>query len=89
MRSDELIRLAHDRANFTKDAGNCMKDLYYGFKTVDQLAIPIAICLELLCPVSEEIKDGIGGVAILEGLCRGMRSEVYACLIGIVGQGSI
>ena len=61
-----------------------MKDLYYGFKTVDQFAIPIAICLELLCPVSKEIKDGIGGVAILEGLCRGMCNEVYASLFGIV-----
>ena len=42
-----------------------MKDLYYGFKRVDQLAIPIAIFLELLCFVSEEIEDRIGGVAIL------------------------
>ena len=66
-----------------------MKDMYYRFKTVDQLAIPIAICLELLCFVAEEIKNGIGVVAILEGLCRGMSSEVYACLFGIVGQGSI
>ena len=66
-----------------------MKDLHYWFKTVDQLAIPIAICLELLCFVSEEIKDDIGGVAILEGLGGGMCSEVYACLFGIVGQGSI
>ena len=66
-----------------------MKDLYYWFKTVDQFAIPIAICLELLCFVSEEIKDGIGGFAILEGLGGGMSSEVYACLFGIVGQGSI
>jgi len=63
--------------------------MYYRFETVDQLAIPIAICLELLCLVSEEIEDGIGVVAILEGLCRGMSSEVYACLFGIVGQGSI
>ena len=66
-----------------------MKDMYYRFKTVDQLAIPIAICLELLCFFCEEIKDGISGVAILEGLCRGMSSEVDACLFGIVGQGSI
>jgi len=61
-----------------------MKDLYYWFKTVDQLAISIAICLELLCLVSEEIKDRIGGVAILDGLCRGISSKVYACLFGIV-----
>ena len=62
-----------------------MKDLYYGFKTVDQFAIPIAVCLELLRPVSEEIKDSIGGVAIFEGLCKGMCNEVYASLFGIVG----
>ena len=66
-----------------------MKDMYYWFKTVDKLAISIAICLELVCFVSEEIEDGIGGVAILEGLGGGMCSEVYACLFGIVGQGSI
>jgi len=66
-----------------------MKDLHYWFKTVDQLAISIAICLELLCFVCEEINDGIGGVSILEGLCRGMSSEVDACLFGIVGQRSI
>jgi len=66
-----------------------MKDLYYGFKTVGQLAIPIAICLELLCFVFEEIKDRIGGVAILEGLHRGVPGEVYACLFGIVGRRGI
>ena len=63
-----------------------MKDLHYGFKTVDQLAIPIAICLELVCFVSKEIKDRIDGVAILEGLRRGMCGEVYACFFGILGQ---
>ena len=62
-----------------------MKDLYDGFKTVDQPAISVAICLELLCFVSEEIEDGISGVAILENLGRGMCGEVYACLFGIVG----
>jgi len=62
-----------------------MKDLYYRFKTVDQLSIPIAIFLELVCFVSEDIKDGIGGVAILEGLRGRMCNEVYACLFGIVG----
>ena len=66
-----------------------MKDLYCGFKTVDQLAIPISICLELLCFVSEEIEDRIGGVAILKDLGRGMCSEVDARLFGIVGQCSI
>ena len=66
-----------------------MKDLYYGFKIVDQLAISIAISLELLCFFSEEIEDGIGGVAILENSGRGMCSEAYACLFSIVGQRSI
>ena len=61
-----------------------MKDSHYWLETVDQLSIPIAICLELLCFVSDEIEDRIGGVAILNGLRRGMRSEVYACLFGIV-----
>ena len=89
MRSDELIRSAHHRGNLGKNARDCMKNLYYGFKTVDQLSIPIAICLELLCFVLEETKDGIGGIAILEGLGRGMCDEVYASLFGIVRQGSI
>ena len=62
-----------------------MEDLYYGFKTIDQLAISIAISLELLCFLYEEIEDRMGGVAILEDLSRGMRSEVYTGLFGIVG----
>ena len=66
-----------------------MKNLYYWFKTVDQVAIPITIRLELLCFVFEEIKDRTGGVAILEDLRRGMCSKVYAYLFGIVGQRSI
>ena len=66
-----------------------MKDLYYRFKTVDQVAIPITIRLELLCFVFEEIKDRTGGVAILEDLRRGMCSKVYAYLFGIVRQRSI
>ena len=66
-----------------------MKDLYYRFKTVDQVAIPITIRLELLCFVFEEIKYRTGGVAILEDLRRGMCSKVYAYLFGIVGQRSI
>jgi len=66
-----------------------MKDLYYGFKTVEQLAIPIAICLELFCFVSKEIEDRIGGVAILEDLRRGMCSEVNPRLFGIFRQRSI
>jgi hypothetical protein len=66
-----------------------MEDLYYRFKIVDQLAISIAISLELLCFLSKEIEDGIGGVAILEDLSRGMCNEVYTGLFGIVGQGSI
>ena len=81
--------MAHHRGSLAKNARDCMKDLYYRFKTVDQLPIPIAICLELVCFVSEEIKDGIGGVAILEGLGRGMCCKVYPCLFSIVGQGSI
>jgi len=66
-----------------------MKNLYYRFKTLDQLAIPIAIRLELLCFVLEETEDCIGGAAILEGLRGGMCCEVYACLFGIVGQRNI
>jgi hypothetical protein len=66
-----------------------MKDMYYWPKTVYQLSISIAICLELVCFVSKEIEDRIGGVATLEGLGGWMCSKVYACLFGIVGQGSI
>ena len=66
-----------------------MKDLYYGFKTVDQPPVSIAICLELLGFVSEDIEDHIGGVAILEDLGRGMCCEVDARLFGIFGQRGI
>ncbi len=62
-----------------------MKHLYYRLKKVDQFAISIAICLELVCFVLKEVEDAIGGVASLEGLDEGICGKVYACLFGIVG----
>jgi hypothetical protein len=64
-----------------------MKNLYYRLETVDQLAIPIAISLKLLCFVFQESENCLGGTGILESLGRGMYGEVYSCLLGIFGQG--
>jgi hypothetical protein len=66
-----------------------MKYLYNRLKTVYQFAIPITICLELLCFVLKDVKDRIGRVAVLEGLGRGMSGKVYARLLGIIGQGGV
>jgi len=63
-----------------------MKDLYYRFETVDQLAIPVTISLKLLCFIFQEGENCLGGAGILESLGRGMYGEVYSCLFGIFGQ---
>jgi hypothetical protein len=63
-----------------------MKHLYYGLKIVDQFAISIAVCLELLCFVLKEFEDVVGRVTILDGLGERTCGEVYACLFGVVGQ---
>jgi hypothetical protein len=65
-----------------------MKDLYYWFKIVDQLAIFISIGVELLGFVLKEVENGICRMAVLDGLGEGICSEVYPCLFGIVRQGS-
>ena len=66
-----------------------MKYLYNRLETVHQFAIPIAICLELICFVLKDVEDRFGRVAILEGLGGGMSGEVYAGLFGIIGQGGV
>ena len=63
-----------------------MKDLYYRLETVDQLAIPVAISLKLLCFVIQEGENCLGGAGMLESLGRGISGEVYSCLFGIFGQ---
>ena len=62
IRSDKATRPAGaDQGGcLAKNAGDCMKDLYYWFKTVDQFAITIAVSLELFCFVSEEVDDCVG-----------------------------
>ncbi len=61
-----------------------MKHLYYQLKTVDQFAISIVICLELVCFVLKEVEDVVGRVTSLEGLDKGICGKVYTCLFGIV-----
>ena len=43
-----------------------MKDSYNRFETVEQFAISVTVCLELLGFVSEEVEDAFGRVTILE-----------------------
>ena len=66
-----------------------MKYLYNRLETVYQFAIPIAICLELICFALKDVEGRISRVAVLEGLGGGMSGEVYACLFGIIGQGGV
>ncbi len=67
-----------------EDARKRMKNLYYWFKAVDQFAITIPICLELLCSVLKQVEEGIRRVAVLKVLGDGIRSKVYSCLFGII-----
>ena len=66
-----------------------MEYLYKRLETVHEFAIPIAICLELVCFVLKDVEDRIGRVAVLDGLGGGMNGEVYGCLSGIIGQGGV
>ena len=43
-----------------------MKDLYNRFETVNQFAISVTVCLELLGFVFKEVEDAFGRVTILE-----------------------
>jgi len=61
-----------------------MKDLNYWLKAIDQLAIPIAIFLELDCFVLKHVEEVVGRAAVLKVLGGGMCSEIYFCLFGIV-----
>jgi len=61
-----------------------MKDLNYWLKGIDQLAIPIAIFLELDCFVLKHVEEVVGRATVLKVLSAGMCSEIYSCLFGIV-----
>jgi len=61
-----------------------MKDLNYRLKAIDQFAIPIAICLELVCFILKHVEEVVGRAAVLKVLGAGMYSEIYSCLFGIV-----
>ena len=84
-----MIRWTHHCGSLAQNAGDCMKDLHYRLKAVDQFTISIPIGLKLLCFVAKDIKNCVGGAAILESLGGGMGGEVYSCLFGIFGQGGI
>ena len=66
-----------------------MKDLYYGFKAIDQFVIPITICLELPGPVLKHVEEVVSRAAGLNILGVGIRGKVYSSLFGIVVQGSV
>lgn len=66
-----------------------MKDLYYWFQAVDEFAISISVGTELFCFVLKEVEDGIGRIAVLEGLREGMCGQICLCLFGIVRQSGI
>ena len=66
-----------------------MKDLHNWVERVDQLAISIAIILEVACLVLKEFEDITGRSAVLELLCKRVFGEVYPSLVEVVSQRSI
>jgi hypothetical protein len=66
-----------------------MKDLYYGFKAIDQFAIPIAICLELLGLVLKHVEEVVSRVTVLKISGVGIRDKIDSGLFGIVVQGGV
>ena len=66
-----------------------MKDLHNWFQIVNQVAISIAIILELVCFVMKESEDSVGRLAVLELLGKRVFGNVYPSLIEVVSQGSI
>ena len=68
IRSDKMrwVCRPHHCAGFAEDTGDGMKDLYNRFETVNQFAISVTVCLELLGFVFKEVEDAFGRVTILE-----------------------
>jgi hypothetical protein len=66
-----------------------MKDLDNWIETGDQLAISIAIILELVCLVLKEFKGIIGRSAVLELLGKRVFDKIHASFVKVVSQGSI
>lgn len=47
-----------------------MKDEYYRSMAIDKFAIPIMICLKLLCPVLKHVDEGVRGGSV-DDLAKG------------------
>jgi len=86
---DELDCGAHGSGSLAENCGNLMENLYDWFKVVDQFSVSVPVCVELVCSVLQEVENGVGVVAIPDGLGKGMRGKVYTRLRGIVRQRSI
>jgi hypothetical protein len=85
----EIAYEVSDATVATENAGKCMKNLHNWFETVDQLAISIAIILELVCFIMKESEDSVGRWAVLELLGKRVFGNVYPSLVEVVSQGSI
>jgi hypothetical protein len=66
-----------------------MKDLHNWFETIDQLAISIAIILEILCFVLKELEDSIGGLAVPKFFGKWILEQVYTRILSVFSQGRI
>jgi hypothetical protein len=66
-----------------------MKNLHNWSKAVDQLVISVSELLELVYFFLKELKDIIGGLAILEFFGEWILGQVYSGVLAIVGQGYI
>ena len=56
----------HHCAGLAKNTGDCVKYSHHWFETVDQFAISVTVCLELVGFVCKEVEDTFGRVTILE-----------------------
>ena len=66
-----------------------MKNLHNWSKAVDQLVISVSELLGLIYFFLKELKDIIGGLAILEFFGEWILGQVYSGVPAIVGQGCI
>ena len=66
-----------------------MDNVYYWFKTVDQLAISVSKVFEFISLVFEQLKDVVGRMAGSKLVNKGVLGRVDPDLLGIVGEGCI
>ena len=67
----------------------CLKDLDYRAEAIYQISIGIAIVLEGLFSLMEQLEDRFGRIGLFESGSKGGFREVCASEFGIIRQGGI